>query len=85
MTQTTGRLFDDLANLMTSAAGAAQGVKNEIDTIVKGQMERFMSDMDIVRRDEFEAVFEMAQKARQENAELRARIEDLERRLAGTS
>ena len=83
MTQTTGRVFDDLARLMTSAAGAAQGVRDEIETIVKGQAERFLADMDIVRRDEFEAVKAMAQKAREENEALRLRIEELEKKIGG--
>jgi len=83
MTQTTGRLFDELAKAMTNAAGAAQGARDEIDTIVRGQAERFLSDMDVVRRDEFEAVRAMAQKAREENEELKARIAALEARIGG--
>ncbi|MEO1695053.1 MAG: accessory factor UbiK family protein [Pseudomonadota bacterium] len=81
MTQTTGRVFDDLARFMTSAAGAAQGVREEVETIVRGQAEKFMADMDVVRRDEFEAVRAMAQKARAENEALAARIAALEARL----
>ena len=82
MTQTTGRVFDELAKLMTNAAGAAQGVRQEIETIVKGQAERILADMDIVRRDEFEAVRAMAQKAREENEQLKARLADIEAKLA---
>lgn len=84
MTQTSNRLLDDLARLMTDAAGAAQGVRREIDGIVRAQGEKFLADMDIVRREEFEAVKAMAQKAREENEQLMARIAALERRLAGT-
>lgn len=83
MTQTTGPFFDELAKLMTNAAGAAQGVGKEVETIFKGQAERLLSDMDVVRRDEFEAVRAMAQKAREENEALKARLADLERRLGG--
>lgn len=85
MTQTTGRVFDELAKLMTNAAGAAEGVRQEFETIARGQAERFLSDMDIVRRDEFEAVKAMAQKAREENEALKIRIEALEQRLADRS
>ena len=83
MTQTTGTVFDELAKLMTNAAGAAEGARQEVETIMRGQAERFLSDMDIVRREEFEAVKAMAQKAREENEALRVRIADLEAKLAG--
>lgn len=82
MTQTTGRVFDELAKLMTNAAGAAEGVRQEFETVARGQAERFLADMDIVRRDEFEALKAMAQKAREENEALKIRIEALEKRLA---
>lgn len=78
MTQTSNRIFDDFAKLMTDAAGAAQGFKKEAETIVKGQAERFLRDMDVVSREEFEAVKAMAQKAREENEALSARIAVLE-------
>jgi BMFP domain-containing protein YqiC len=81
MTQTTNRFFDDFAKLMTDAAGAADGMKREVETMMKGQAERFMGGMDIVRREEFEAVKAMAQKAREENDALSARIAQLEAAL----
>jgi BMFP domain-containing protein YqiC len=85
MTQTSNRLFDELAKVMTDAAGAAQGVRREIETVVRGQADRVMADMDIVRREEFEAVKAMAEKARAENEALSARIAALEARLDGNS
>ncbi len=85
MTQTSNRLLDDLARLMTDAAGAAQGVRREMEGVVRAQGEKFLSDLDVVRRDEFEAVKAMAQKAREENERLAARLAELEARLAGRS
>lgn len=82
MTQTTNRIFDDFAKLMTDAAGAADGMKREAETIFKGQAERFLRTMDVVSREEFEAVKAMAQKAREENDALAARIATLEATLA---
>jgi BMFP domain-containing protein YqiC len=81
MTQTTSRLFDELGKLMTDAAGAAQGVRNEIDTVMRGQAERILNELDVVQREEFEAVKAMAQKAREENMRLEKRIADLEAAL----
>ena len=78
MTTTSSRFFDELAKLMTNAAGAAQGVRRELDTLVQGQIERVLNNLDLVKRDEFEAVKEMAAKAREENDALRERIEKLE-------
>jgi BMFP domain-containing protein YqiC len=83
MTQTTNRLFDEFAKMMTDAAGAAQGVKREFDTMFKTQAERFLTGLDVVQREEFEAVREMAILAREENERLRARIDELERKAAG--
>ena len=82
MTQTTNRLFDDFAKLMTDAAGAADGFKKEAEALFRGQAEKFLRDLDVVTREDFEAVREMAQKARQENEALAARIAQLEARLA---
>lgn len=82
MTQTNNRVFDEFAKLMTDAAGAAQGVKREVDTLIKGQAERFLRDMDIVQREEFEAVKAMAEKARAENDHLGERIAALEIEIA---
>ena len=78
MTATNSRFFDELAKVMTNAAGAAQGVRRELDTLVKAQIERAMSGMDVVAREEFDAVKDMAAKAREENAALAARIAALE-------
>jgi BMFP domain-containing protein YqiC len=83
MPQTRGPIFDDLARLMTDAAGMAQGVKREVDTVVKTQMERLLSSMDVVTREEFEAVRDMAVLAREENDKLAKKIAELEARLAG--
>ena len=83
MTQTSNRFFDDFAKLMTDAAGAADGMKKEAETMFKGQAERFLRDMDVVKRDEFEAVKAMAQKAREENDALSQRIAALEAMIAG--
>jgi BMFP domain-containing protein YqiC len=84
MTQTSNRFLDDIARLMTDAAGAAQGVKREVETIVKSQGERVLNGMDVVRREDFEAVKAMAEKARLENELLEARIAALEAQLGGT-
>ncbi|HET9273858.1 MAG TPA: accessory factor UbiK family protein [Methyloceanibacter sp.] len=78
MTQTTGRFFDELGKLITDAAGAAEGVRKEIETVVRGQAERVLRDLDVVQREEFEAVKAMAQKAREENEALKAKIAALE-------
>ena len=79
MTQTTGRFFDELGKLITDAAGAAEGVRKEIETVVRGQAERVLRDLDVVQREEFEAVKAMAQKAREENEALSARLAALEK------
>ncbi|MGI9520714.1 MAG: accessory factor UbiK family protein [Hyphomicrobiaceae bacterium] len=81
MTQTSNRLFDELAKFMTDAAGAAQGARQEIETLMRSQADRVLAEMDVVRREEFEAVKAMAAKAREENDKLAARITELERRL----
>ncbi|MGL5363395.1 MAG: accessory factor UbiK family protein [Bosea sp. (in: a-proteobacteria)] len=72
------RILDDIARLVTDAAGAAQGVRREVETVVKTQFERLMRDMDIVSREEFEAVREMAVLAREENDRLSERLAALE-------
>lgn len=81
MTQTSNRLFDDFAKLMTDAAGVAQGVKQEAEVALRAQAERFLSELDVVKREEFEVVREMAVKAREENEALKARIAALEAKL----
>ena len=78
MTQTSSRIFDEMARLMNDAAGVAQGVRREFDTLFKTQAERWLRDLDVVKREEFEAVKEMARLAREENEALKARIEALE-------
>ncbi len=82
MTQTTGRFFDEIAKLMTDAAGAAQGVRTEFGTAARSQAERFFRTMDLPQREEFEAVKAMAVKAREENERLAKKIEELEAALA---
>jgi BMFP domain-containing protein YqiC len=78
MAQTDNPFLDGLARFFTDAAGAAQSLRNEIDTFVKARLEKLVSDMDFVPREEFEAVKEMAAKARAENERLEARIAALE-------
>ncbi len=83
MTTGPNRLLDDFARLMTDAAGAAQGVRQEVETAFRSQAERVLNGMEIVKREEFEAVREMAIRAREENDLLLARIEALEAKLSG--
>lgn len=78
MTQTNNRIFDEMARLMNDAAGVAQGVRREVDTLVRTQAERMLRDLDVVSREEFEAVKDMARLAREENEALKSRIEALE-------
>ena len=78
MTQTTGRFFDELGKLITDAAGAAQGVRKEVESVVRAQAENILRELDIVQREEFEAVKAMAQKAREENEQLKQRVALLE-------
>ncbi|QRG08583.1 accessory factor UbiK family protein [Xanthobacter dioxanivorans] len=85
MTQTTGRIFDEMARLVNDAAGVAQGVRREAETVMKAQMERFLRDMDLVKREEFEAVKDLAAAARAENERLAARLEALEATLRGAA
>lgn len=82
ITQTNNRVLDEIAKLMSDAAGAAEGVRREVATIVRSQGERILSDMDVVNREEFEAVKAMAAKAREENDALAQRIAALEAELA---
>ncbi len=78
MTQTSNRIFDEMARLMNDAAGVAQGVRREFDTLFRTQAERILRDLEVVQREEFEAVKEMARLAREENEALKARIAALE-------
>jgi BMFP domain-containing protein YqiC len=81
MAQTTNRFFDEVARLMNDAAGVASGVRREFDTLFRTQAERILNELDVVKREEFEAVKEMARLAREENEALKGRIADLERKL----
>ncbi len=78
MVQTTNRFFDEIARLMNDATGVAHGVRREVDTLFRAQAERILRDLDVVTREEFDAVKEMARLAREENESLKARIAVLE-------
>jgi BMFP domain-containing protein YqiC len=82
MTQTQSRFFDEIGRLMNDAAGVAQGVRREFDTLFKTQAERWLRDLDLVKREEFEAVKDMARLAREENEALKRRIDALEAKLS---
>ena len=84
MTQTSNRLFDEIARLMNDAAGVASGVRREVDTMFRNQAEKWLRDLDLVKRDEFEAVKEMARLAREENEALKARLAAVEAKLAAS-
>jgi BMFP domain-containing protein YqiC len=79
------KILDDFARMMTDAAGMAQGVKREAEGVFKSQFDRMIRDMDLVTREEFEAVRDMAVKAREENDALLARLEALEAKLPQAS
>ena len=83
MVQTSNRFFDEIARLMNDATGVAQGVRREFDTLFRTQAERIMRDLDVVTREEFEAVKEMARLAREQNDALKARIAALEAKSCG--
>lgn len=85
MNTTSSRFFDELAKLMTSATGAAQGVRKEVDTLVQTQVERVLNNLNVVKREEFDVVRDMAEKARSENERLEKRIAELESKLANLS
>jgi len=76
--QTRNKIMEDISQLMTNAMGVAQGAKEEAETAMKSLMDRWLADRDFVTRDEFEAVRAMAQKAREENEALKARLAALE-------
>ncbi|PTQ75684.1 accessory factor UbiK family protein [Celeribacter persicus] len=76
--QTRNKILDDISQLMTNAMGVAQGAKDEAETALKGVMDRWLADRDFVTREEFDAVRAMAQKAREENEELKKRLDALE-------
>jgi BMFP domain-containing protein YqiC len=85
MTQTSNRFFDELARLMTDAASVAQGVRREAETVFRTQVERWVADLDLVKREDFDVVREMASKARSENERLAARVTELETRLGAAA
>ncbi len=76
--QTRNKFFDDMSQMMTNAMGVAQGAKSEAENAMKGLMDRWLADRDFVTREEFDAVRAMAQKAREENEALKARLDKLE-------
>ena len=78
--QTQSAFFDEIAKIMTEAAGAADGVRREAETVMRSRLQSLLADMEIVTRDEFEAVKEMARLAREENEALKARLDALENR-----
>jgi BMFP domain-containing protein YqiC len=84
MTATSSRFFDELSKLMTGAAGAAQGMRKEVDGLVQTQVERVLNNLNVVKREEFDVVRDMAEKARMENEALAKRIADLESKLSST-
>ena len=77
--QTRNKVFDDISQLMTNAMGVAQGARDEAETAMKSMIDRWLADRDFVTREEFEAVRLMAQKAREENEALKARLDALEK------
>ncbi len=85
MSATQSKFFDELAKLMTSATGAAQGVRKELDSLVQSQVERILNNLDVVKREEFEIVKAMAEKARLENDKLSQRLAEIESRLVTAS
>ncbi|MEP2920816.1 accessory factor UbiK family protein [Sulfitobacter sp.] len=76
--QTRNKIFDDLSQIMTNAMGVAQGAKDEAENAMKGMLDRWLADRDFVTREEFDAVRAMAQKAREENEALKARLDAIE-------
>ncbi len=83
--QTRNKIFDDISQLMSNAMGVAQGAKDEAETAMKGFMDRWLADRNFVTREEFDAVRMMAQKAREENEVLKARLDSIETAAAATA
>ncbi|MDU8927336.1 accessory factor UbiK family protein [Alisedimentitalea sp. MJ-SS2] len=81
--QTRNKFLDDMSQLMTNAMGVAQGAKGEAENAMKGLVDRWLADRDFVTREEFDAVRAMAQKAREENEALKARLSALEEKIGG--
>jgi BMFP domain-containing protein YqiC len=84
MTATSSKFFDELAKMMTGAAGAAQGMRKEVDSLVQSQVERILNNLNVVKREEFDVVKDMAEKARLENERLAERVAALELKLTST-
>lgn len=80
--QSRSKFLDDISQLMTNAAGVAQGARHEAESAMRGLMDRFLADQNLVTREEFDAVREMAIKAREENDQLATRIAELEDQLS---
>ena len=78
--QSRGKFFDDISQLMTNAMGVAQGARGEAETAMKSMIDRWLADRDFVTREEFDAVRAMAQKAREENNELKSRLDNMEKK-----
>jgi len=81
MSSNNSRFFDEMAKFMSNAAGAAQGLRKEIDQMVQTQVERVLNNLNVVRREDFEVVRAMAEKARTENAALSARLAEVEKKM----
>lgn len=81
MNQGPNRIFDEFAKLMTDGAGVAQGIKREAETAFRAQAEGFLANMDLVKREEFDVVREMASRAREENEALRTEIATLKKQM----
>ncbi|MCH1412655.1 accessory factor UbiK family protein [Paracoccaceae bacterium] len=79
--QSRNKILDDVSQLMTNAMGVAQGAREEAETAVKSIIDRWLADHDFVTREEFDAVKAMAQKAREENENLKARLDAAEKKL----
>ena len=79
--QSRNKILDDVSQLMTNAMGVAQGAREEAETAVKSIIDRWLADHDFVTREEFDAVKAMAQKAREENENLKARLDVVEKKL----
>jgi BMFP domain-containing protein YqiC len=82
MNTSNSRFFDELAKVFTSASGVAQGARKEVDTLVQTQVERVLNNINVVKREEFDVVKDMAEKARLENEQLSERLTKLEAQLA---
>ena len=79
--QSRNKILDDVSQLMTNAMGVAQGAREEAETAVKSIIDRWLADHDFVTREEFDAVKAMAQKAREESENLKARLDAAEKKL----